>query len=56
MKYYHAAETTDSHGQQTRIVSRTGYTGEDGLELIVPAGIAREIWESSLLTAEQPQA
>jgi aminomethyltransferase len=27
------------------IVSRTGYTGEDGVEVIVPAAAARSVWE-----------
>jgi aminomethyltransferase len=31
------------------IVSRTGYTGEDGLELIVRAEHAERIWENTLL-------
>ncbi len=30
------------------IVSRTGYTGEDGVELIVPAAAALPLWESIL--------
>jgi len=30
------------------IVSRTGYTGEDGCELIVPAAAAVEVWEKVL--------
>ena len=57
LKYYHAVETTltehwsvvnRSHnsslaGKQV-LVSRTGYTGEDGFELIVSSGIAADIW------------
>jgi aminomethyltransferase len=46
MKYYHAVETLV--GDHTAIVSRTGYTGEDGCELIVPAEIAQEVWEGVL--------
>lgn len=46
MKYYHATETLI--GDHTAIVSRTGYTGEDGCELIVPAEIAQEVWEGVL--------
>ena len=30
------------------IASRTGYTGEDGCELIVPADAARDVWEKIL--------
>src|SRR5438067_2292370 len=44
--YYAGTETTicGSAG----IVSRTGYTGEDGCELIVPAEIAVTVWKSVL--------
>lgn len=43
MKYYTATETLIAgHGG---IVSRTGYTGEDGVELIVGAAIAPRIWQ-----------
>lgn len=34
------------------IVSRTGYTGEDGCELIVPAEAAVDVW-SKLMTSDQ---
>ncbi|MGE0756463.1 MAG: glycine cleavage system aminomethyltransferase GcvT [Pirellulaceae bacterium] len=34
------------------IVSRTGYTGEDGCELIVPAAAAEAIWERCLRSGE----
>lgn len=34
------------------IVSRTGYTGEDGVEIILPSSAATELWES-LLAAGQ---
>ncbi|MEX0586663.1 MAG: glycine cleavage system aminomethyltransferase GcvT [Pirellulales bacterium] len=43
MKYYTAIETdVASH---KGLVSRTGYTGEDGCELIVPAEAATSIWD-----------
>jgi aminomethyltransferase len=44
--YYTGTETTicGSAG----IVSRTGYTGEDGCELVVPAEIAATVWKSVL--------
>ena len=34
--------------QQWAIVSRTGYTGEDGIELIIPAEIAANAWQTIL--------
>ena len=44
LKYYQACETrVAGHGG---IASRTGYTGEDGCELIVGASAAPAIWES----------
>lgn len=35
------------------VVSRTGYTGEDGFELIVGKGSARLVWEA-LMEAGKP--
>jgi aminomethyltransferase len=44
--YYTGLETTiNGH---PGIASRTGYTGEDGCELIVPAEAATEVWETIL--------
>ena len=44
--YYHFAEGTVADVQM--IVSRTGYTGEDGFELYLPATSAAEIWQKLL--------
>ncbi|MEX2173037.1 MAG: glycine cleavage system aminomethyltransferase GcvT [Pirellulaceae bacterium] len=41
--YYTGVETTIA-GHRA-IASRTGYTGEDGCELIVPADAAQEVWD-----------
>jgi aminomethyltransferase len=43
MKYYFAAEVRIA--DQPGVVSRTGYTGEDGFELIVPSAQAKTIWD-----------
>ena len=43
---YGAAETTI--GETPAIVSRTGYTGEDGVELVVDAAAAVSLWERLL--------
>ena len=48
LKYYHA-RIGEQFGKPV-IVSRTGYTGEDGLELIVRAEDAMRVWENVLLT------
>ncbi len=34
------------------IISRTGYTGEDGFEIIVPHGIALAVWEAIMESGE----
>jgi aminomethyltransferase len=49
VKYYHSTmgrllDSVDS------VVSRTGYTGEDGFELIVPAAEAERVWNALLDT------
>lgn len=38
------------------LVSRTGYTGEDGCELIVPAAVVVEIWEKILAHGQKAGA
>ncbi|MBL8850743.1 MAG: glycine cleavage system aminomethyltransferase GcvT [Planctomycetaceae bacterium] len=43
MKYYTAVESV--YDGQPAIISRTGYTGEDGFELIVPTAVAVPLWE-----------
>jgi aminomethyltransferase len=43
LRYYTAAES--SVGDIPGIVSRTGYTGEDGVEVIVETARALELWE-----------
>ena len=44
MKYYTGEWTT--WNDQPVLVSRTGYTGEDGVELTAPADSAIELWET----------
>ncbi len=48
MRYYNGAQVRILHPAAQRqggIISRTGYTGEDGFELSVGASIARGVWE-----------
>ncbi|MFJ4233998.1 glycine cleavage system aminomethyltransferase GcvT [Cellulosimicrobium cellulans] len=50
LKYYAAAPLalrTDA-GQVDALVARTGYTGEDGFELFVPADRAADLWRTVL--------
>ena len=42
LKYYYAAPTL--YCRQPCLVSRTGYTGEDGFEVIVPKELAVTLW------------
>ena len=51
LKYYKAT-ITDQFSKPV-IVSRTGYTGEDGFELIVRAEEAKRIWENVLLCGRE---
>ena len=52
MPYYSGKNVQHTCGPMT--VSRTGYTGEDGVELIVEAGQASNVWESLMeIGAEQ---
>ena len=46
LKYYYACEMPLAGlPSSTALVSRTGYTGEDGWEIIVDANLAAETWE-----------
>ena len=54
LAYYTGTETTICG--HARIVSRTGYTGEDGCELIVPAAAAVEVWEQVLANGKDAGA
>lgn len=47
VRYYHLAMGRVL-GDVAAVVSRTGYTGEDGFELIVPAAEAVRVWEALL--------
>lgn len=47
LKYYRAT-ITDQFSKPV-IVSRTGYTGEDGFEMVVRAEEAKRVWENVLL-------
>jgi len=48
--YYHFAEGTVAGVKA--VISRTGYTGEDGFELYVDAADARKLWDVLLATGE----
>ena len=46
LRYYHAART-HYHSEEV-VLSRTGYTGEDGVELMVPVECAVDLWQQLL--------
>ena len=46
MKYYTGCET--EFASHDALLSRTGYTGEDGAELIVPAAAGEHVWSAIL--------
>ena len=54
--FYHFAEGTLSveNGPTSAIIARTGYTGEDGFELYVPADRACDVWQSVVGAGVQP--
>jgi aminomethyltransferase len=49
---YYRAKVSSQMGKPT-IVSRTGYTGEDGLEFIVRAEEASRVWENLMLAGRE---
>ena len=50
--YYHAAPTR--HAGTNCIVSRTGYTGEDGLEFMVNKQVGVQLWEELVRRGARP--
>lgn len=46
LKYHHAREF-QIHGERG-ILARTGYTGEDGFELFIPAAQGKHVWDAIL--------
>ncbi|OAI50440.1 glycine cleavage system protein T [Planctomycetaceae bacterium SCGC AG-212-F19] len=50
---YYCATPATYHGQPC-VVSRTGYTGEDGLEIMVGAAQAVELWEELVTRKARP--
>jgi aminomethyltransferase len=52
LKYYFAAPTR-CKGKQC-VVSRTGYTGEDGIEIMIGKGAAVELWEELVGRGAKP--
>lgn len=56
IRYYHFAQiTVKTHNSSCNIlVSRTGYTGEDGFELYLPNHAATSIWDALLKEGATP--
>jgi aminomethyltransferase len=53
MGKFHAAAAQSTHGVPL-FVARTGYTGEDGFEVMVPVDHAIELWQGLLDAGVQP--
>ncbi|RMD87781.1 MAG: glycine cleavage system aminomethyltransferase GcvT [Candidatus Dadabacteria bacterium] len=43
LKYFH--HMSGEYGGEKIIIARTGYTGEDGVEVFIPAGAAKDLWD-----------
>ncbi len=52
LKYYHAVKTT--YRGRSVVVSRTGYTGEDGLEITAEKGVAVELADDLVSRGAEP--
>jgi aminomethyltransferase len=52
LKYYHATQTT--YRGAPAVLSRTGYTGEDGVEVTVPADLAGALWDELVQRGARP--
>ncbi|MGH7224258.1 MAG: glycine cleavage system aminomethyltransferase GcvT, partial [Gemmataceae bacterium] len=52
LPYYFAVQTT--YQGTPCVVSRTGYTGEDGIEIMAPAARAIELWEELVRRGAKP--
>lgn len=51
--FFHLAQHVDLDGVKDVLVSRTGYTGEDGFELYLAADKAEALWEKLLDTGKK---
>ena len=51
-KYYHAVFDTEAAGIPC-VISKTGYTGEDGVELYLDSKRAEEMWDALLAAGEE---
>lgn len=52
LSYYHAAPT--KYRGQECVISRTGYTGEDGIEVMLGKASAAELWEDLIKRGAKP--
>ena len=52
LKYYYAMHTT--WGGFAVTVSRTGYTGEDGFEIVIPSALGVPLWEALIARGALP--
>ncbi|HEY0963613.1 MAG TPA: glycine cleavage system aminomethyltransferase GcvT [Pseudomonadales bacterium] len=50
----HALRPFECAGSDDLFIARTGYTGEDGVELIVPAAAAPQLWDKLVAAGVRP--
>lgn len=51
---FHFKQIAARDGKESIIIARTGYTGEDGCELFIPAADTKEVWRSLLGAGATP--
>ncbi|NLK00229.1 MAG: glycine cleavage system aminomethyltransferase GcvT [Clostridia bacterium] len=52
IKYFWCVQDVEAAGENTMLISRTGYTGEDGFEIYCPSQSAPAIWEALMKEGE----
>ncbi len=53
-KVIHTLQNFEGHECEGWFIARTGYTGEDGLEIVLPGDDAESLWQSLLIAGIQP--
>ena len=54
LKRFQGGFVENDHDKNTPFIGRTGYTGEDGVEIILPASDAIKQWQALINTGVQP--
>ncbi|MGH1426978.1 MAG: glycine cleavage system aminomethyltransferase GcvT [Arenicella sp.] len=54
LKRFQGSFVSNEHDEHTPFIGRTGYTGEDGVEIILPAADAAQQWQALINAGIQP--